>query len=293
MPWTVPLMLFTLLLSLAANDTRGAAPVRGAAPHPPVAAADGPACTQCHEGVTNHRVVHGPVAAGKCSTCHVVTGDAGNRRIALARGVSPKSTAPLCLTCHEDIAGRLTERHRHAPVAAGDCTACHDPHGSPFRFQLADEGNRACTRCHADIAEALAASHVHAPAAMSCQICHDAHAASRPAQLRAAANTVCVACHVDAPIDTALVDEGSVFGRHPANGVPRLVERAPRILLDGSLTAGHPTVRHPVDGRPDPTAKGRTLGCTSCHNPHGSRGAPLLRFGATGVSALCIRCHSF
>ena len=55
--------------------------------------------------------------------------------------------------------------------------------------------------------------------------------------------------------------------------------------------SGHPVTAHPVDARQDPTRKDLTLGCASCHNPHGTAVAKLLRFGATGVSSLCIRCH--
>jgi predicted CXXCH cytochrome family protein len=253
---------------------------------------DGAACLACHADVSARRVMHGPAASGRCGTCHVVATVGGARRVMLKQGASNRDTAALCITCHEDIAERLKQQHRHAPVAAGHCTACHDPHGSPFRFQLPDEGNRVCTKCHEDIAQALAQAHVHAPASTSCQICHDPHAASRPSQLRAPANTVCVACHVDAPVDMSLVDAGQLFGRHPSDAIERLVAEGPRILLDPSLTLGHPTVRHPVDERQDPSDERRTLGCASCHNPHGSAGAKLLRFGATGVSALCIRCHS-
>jgi predicted CXXCH cytochrome family protein len=217
----------------------------------------------------------------------------GRRRVVLKGGASSRDTAALCFTCHEDIANRLKQPHRHAPVAAGNCTACHDPHGSPYRFQLPADGNRACTTCHEDIGQALAEARVHTPAATSCQICHDPHAASRPSQLRAPGNTVCLACHVDAPVDTALIDDGMLFGPHPSEDVKRLVATGPRILLDASLLSGHPTIAHPVDARQDPNQKGRTLGCASCHNPHGSPGVKLFRFGATSVSSLCVRCHAF
>jgi predicted CXXCH cytochrome family protein len=296
MPRTVRLMLLALTLAAqslpGAHGSRLAARSSAPAEHPPVTGGDGAACTACHDEVTTRRVMHGPVAAGRCSTCHVVGTVAGRRRVVLKAGASSRDTATLCITCHTEIGDRLKQPHRHAPVAAGNCTACHDPHGSPFRFQLAADGNRACTTCHDDIAQALAQAHVHAPAAVSCQICHDAHAAEHPSQLRAASNTVCLACHVDAPVDAAVIDQG-LFGRHPPADLDRLARTGPRILLDPSLLSGHPTVGHPVDGRPDPHEQGRTLRCASCHNPHGSMGAKLFRFGATGVSSLCVRCHAF
>jgi len=295
MPAATRLMLLITALAAqplsVAQGSRQAARVAASPEHPPVAAGDGAACTGCHVEITAERVMHGPVAAGTCSTCHVVRTSDGRRRVTLKGGGSSRDTTKLCVTCHEEIGDRLKLKHRHAPVAAGHCTACHDPHGSPFRFQLPAEGNAACVTCHQDIAEALARPQVHAPAAASCQICHDPHAGAHPSQLRARGNTVCLACHFDAPVNGTAVDAASLFGRHRADSVAQLVANGPRILLDASLVSGHPTIGHPVDARRDPNQKGQTLGCASCHNPHGSTGAKLLRFGATGVSSLCLRCH--
>lgn len=257
------------------------------ADHPPVTGGDASACISCHSDITTRRVTHGPVAAGNCSGCHVVA----DRRVTLKAGTSSRDTAPLCVTCHAEIADRLRARHRHAPVASGDCTACHDPHGSPFRFQLKADGSRACVSCHDDIAQALAQPHAHAPAAASCQICHDPHAATYRSQLRGEANAVCLACHFEAPLQAGNTDPVGIFGRKSAQ-IEQLIATGPRIPLDPSRVSGHPTIRHPIEGWPDPVNQGRTLGCASCHNPHGAAGKNLLRFGATGVSSLCIRCHS-
>lgn len=265
--------------------------VSATAEHPAVTGTDGTACTSCHAEIINRPVVHGPAAAGTCSACHVETSVAERRRIGLKSGASSHRTAALCTTCHAEIAERLSEPHRHAPVAAGDCTACHDPHGSSFRFQLPADGNRACTTCHEDIAQMLAQSHAHAPAATSCQICHDPHAARRPAQLRAPENAVCLTCHFARAADGGMSDVQSMFGRHPRPDLERLISTGRRIRLNASLATGHPTVTHPVDGAQDPRVTGRTLGCASCHSPHGAPAAKLFRFGATNVSALCVECH--
>jgi predicted CXXCH cytochrome family protein len=277
-------------LSLAPG-TRQIARAAAVREHPAVSGDGGAACTTCHTEVTSARVVHGPVAVGQCSACHVVDTGAGVRRIALKGGGSDRDTTALCVACHDDVAERLKLPHRHAPVASGSCTACHDPHGSPFRFQLPADGDGACVRCHQDIAEALAQPHVHPPAATSCRICHDSHAGPQPSQLRARSNAVCGGCHVTAPADRSDAEAAALFGRHAADIVERLAADGSRILLDASLASGHPTRGHPVDRRQDPSRTGRPLDCASCHNPHGSAGAKLLRFGATGVSSLCIRCH--
>jgi len=266
--------------------------IAAAAEHPPVAALTKAGCDGCHEPVTSHRMLHGPVAAGDCAACHVVDDTPGRRRISLKLATPGGDTSALCVSCHQENGERLKQAHRHAPVAAGRCTACHDPHGSEFRFQLAEEGNGACVRCHADIAQALAQSHAHAPAAAACSICHDAHAGPQPAQMKAAANLVCLACHADARSGRPEIDVRALLGRGPLDGLDRLISTASHIGLDASLRAGHPTIGHPVDGRPDPAEPARTLRCTSCHNPHGTTAAKLLRFGAAGASPLCVRCHT-
>jgi predicted CXXCH cytochrome family protein len=288
------MLLITALAAQPLSLVPASRPVGRAAAvpeHPAVAGDGGAACTTCHTEVIGARVVHGPAAAGQCGACHVVDTSGGVRRIALKGGGSSRDTTRLCIACHEDIADRLTLPHRHAPVASGTCTVCHDPHGSAFRFQLPAEGDRACVRCHQDIADALAQPHVHPPAAASCRICHDPHAGAQPSQLRARSNSLCLACHVNAPADRTVADASLLFGRHPDDIVDRLVASGSRILLDASLVSGHPTIAHPVDARRDPGRKDLTLGCASCHNPHGTAVAKLLRFGATGVSSLCIRCH--
>jgi len=288
--------LMLLMLALAASPlsvaqtARHAAGAAAPAGHPAVTG-DGPACITCHRDVTAARVVHGPVAAGQCRTCHDVDNSTGVRRVTVKGAGPADSTAALCVSCHQDLGDRLKQDHRHAPVASGKCTVCHDPHGSPFRFQLPVEAGRACISCHQEIADAIQQAFVHPPAAASCQICHDPHAGAQPGQLRARSNTVCLACHVEAAANQVAADAASLFGAHSAEAMDRLAAGGSRILLDASLAAGHPTRGHPIEGRADPSRTGRSLECVSCHNPHGSAGAKLLRFGATGVSSLCIRCH--
>jgi len=139
-----------LVMSMA-----GFATIAAAAEHPPVAGLKKADCGSCHDAVSSHRVMHGPVASGDCAACHIVDNTPGRRRIAIKNAAPNGDTTALCVSCHEDNAERLKQAHRHAPVAAGKSTACHDPHGSEFRYQLADEGNRAsCHRAGNPIANA-------------------------------------------------------------------------------------------------------------------------------------------
>lgn len=285
------LLLAALLPELVAGERAFERPqAKGA--HPLVTAGDERACVTCHREVTAHRVMHGPTAAGACLACHVPIESEGRQVMKLTHDGRPGDTRRLCVKCHEEIGSRMIDARLHAPVAAGDCVACHDPHGAAFRFQLPAEGNGACVMCHEDVAQALAQPIRHAPAQASCAICHDAHAAKFPSQLRGPLNTVCLACHFDTPAAGGAGDSAALFGK--ALGTrEHLVAAGPRIALDRSRQAGHPNIGHPVEGPADPLRKGHALNCASCHNPHGSSSRKLLRFDATGVSSLCIRCHSF
>jgi predicted CXXCH cytochrome family protein len=286
----LPELAQSALASRAAErpDLGGGRPQEGA--HPLVAADDERACAACHREVTAHREMHGPTAAGACLSCHTPIESGGRQTMKLTHGGRAGDTGRLCLQCHEEIGNRMRDARLHAPVAAGGCVACHDPHGTAFRFQLPAEGNAACLQCHVDVAQALAQRFRHAPAEASCAICHDAHAAKFPSQLRGPVNSVCLACHFNLP-KGAVADSAALFGR--AIGThEHLIEKGPRIVLDRSLRSGHPSIGHPIEGPEDPLRKGQPLNCTSCHNPHGTSSRKLMRFEATGISSLCIRCHA-
>jgi predicted CXXCH cytochrome family protein len=297
MPRAVLMMLmgtaFLIEATAGAQNARPSGRAAARADHPPVSTAEARQCATCHAEVASHRVMHGPSASGACQTCHVVTVSNGrSTTIALAGGARRGDTKRLCVACHEEAAAGTGNPHVHAPVAAGDCTSCHDPHGSGFRYFLPAEGNGVCFTCHADVAEAVGKAFGHEPAAASCTLCHDPHAAKFPSQLRAGVNTVCLACHLEMGPDDALPDHVVLFGKTGAQQ-KELIANGSRIRLDATRRAGHPSVRHPIEGPSDPAAKARALSCASCHNPHGAKSRTLLRFGATGVSSLCVRCHQF
>jgi predicted CXXCH cytochrome family protein len=194
------------------------------------------------------------------------------------------------------MAAKLKERHVHAPMAAGTCTTCHDPHGSGFAFQLPGEGRDACLTCHEDVAEAMGKKFAHTPAAKTCTVCHDPHGSKHPAQTREPLNQLCLACHHDAPASEPSADDPNaelLFGRTAPADERAMTKAGRRIELHQSLTTGHPSASHPVAGPADPADRGKPLTCASCHNPHGAESSKLFRFGALGVSGLCMGCHRF
>jgi predicted CXXCH cytochrome family protein len=136
--------------------------------HPPVAKA---MCSQCHENASSptplrtrqvgvnlcrgchaQKVtemldkgrVHRPLLEGAaCLSCH---GPHASKAKGLLRG----EMAAVCGACHSDSVRRQTlSPGKHAPVRDGNCTACHDPHGSeiPLHFKNADIVEL-CGTCH-------------------------------------------------------------------------------------------------------------------------------------------------
>lgn len=229
-------------------------------------------CVECHTTLVAARYVHGPSANDGCLTCHeIVAKEQAPVTVTLrAEGIEG------CVTCHDDIKSRLDEKHVHAPVAAGECTTCHDPHSAPYRYQLKAEGNAACVLCHEDIRDDLKRSVVHEPTD-DCGTCHDPHGTAFPGHTRRPLNELCMDCHV--------------AGSESREAPPRQ-QAAALLHLDAEGRRGHPVMGHIVTGPRDPKSPDRPFTCVSCHNPHGAKGGALFRFDAMSVSDLCVKCHN-
>jgi predicted CXXCH cytochrome family protein len=89
-------------------------------------------CVDCHKTETqkvmkqieNARVVHKPVAEGRCAGCHAP--HASNYKNHLKEG--PKDV-PLCFSCHKKMEQQTKDSvYKHGPIQEGMCTPCHEPH---------------------------------------------------------------------------------------------------------------------------------------------------------------------
>jgi len=124
-------------------------------------------CFQCHQALKDklakNTTQHKPVLQQRgCVTCH-------SPHYSLGKRLLPSAQKDLCLQCHGDdklaplknIRAQITGMPTlHGPVAAGTCTACHDPHGSTnfrmlkgaypatFYAQYTEGAYALCLGCH-------------------------------------------------------------------------------------------------------------------------------------------------
>jgi predicted CXXCH cytochrome family protein len=217
-----------------------------------------PECYSCHSSMVNgSEWRHFPSSALLCRTCHQSSTDAKQLTVPTGKVES------LCFDCHVNNKKWAKMSHIHGPVGTGDCTICHDPHGSGNEFQLwADAKGKLCVVCHEEMKKFLDSGQkafvVHGIVnAQGCSACHSPHATNYRFQLFGEINDLCVSCHV---------------------------------TLAG-ISKGHPVQDHPLKGKSDPRRAGNPFSCTSCHNPHGSPYKYLL-IGDVRSGRICVKCHS-
>ncbi len=101
---------------------------------------------------------------GECGECH--DGGAGG-------GMAPGSHPDLCHSCHD----RKDEaRFLHGPVGAGQCTFCHDPHGSSEPAFLSAGGGKLCRSCHD---QPGSSAHMKDSRERACTECHNPHGSGK------------------------------------------------------------------------------------------------------------------
>lgn len=134
--------------------------------------------------------LHGPWAARQCDLCHV---GGGSRR---AGAIKPSANnvsqlafgqSELCLGCHDRPLDKAAADNPwfHAPVASGECIACHSPHKSANAFMVIWESSRTlCEGCH-DQAFTKTRTHHGEDPNQECLDCHNPHAGDKSTLLKA------------------------------------------------------------------------------------------------------------
>lgn len=99
--------------------------------------------------------------ASDCKICHVNVRRDGFKTSGMESNV--------CYRCHARVDGA---EWVHGPIGVGQCSVCHDPHGSKNAKFLTRTGHGLCTYCHD--ANRLQ-NHIATVNSKDCTGCHDPH----------------------------------------------------------------------------------------------------------------------
>lgn len=112
----------------------------------------------------------------RCSACH------GDKT---SFGFTTSGFADLdghaCGKCHPDA---TAAPFPHGPVAAFQCTACHEPHEAGYPHLLIAASPQLCLRCHGNEFGDEPPESVHGDLARDCLLCHLAHGGDNGSFLR-------------------------------------------------------------------------------------------------------------
>jgi len=239
--------------------------------HPTLVSVEAAVCTTCHEDLLDDRAFVHAVAADDCTSCHDVNVAEQGTTVALA-----ESEPALCLMCHDGleaaVAGELASPH--FPVA-DSCLICHSPHASDHVAMTLSAVPDLCADCH-DTTDLASTHGGQLTSATNCVGCHRPHGSDNPAMLAGSrrhapfADGSCNGCH-----------------RAPFGERIRLRTRGERLC-----EACHGSFVDDADGGQVVHAAleshGGRAGCISCHDPHMSDQAALLKRPDVFV---CRECH--
>lgn len=229
----------------------------------------------------------------------------------------------VCKACHPDVWLNFHRNAHFKSIAGGaeapektGCEGCHGPGKAhvearggkatirAFSQLTPNESLNACLACHArDFSRAEIRRSSHSQANIACVNCHSIHKAQTPKLLLARKQTdLCYGCHANVRSQFAMpfkhrVNEGAVqcSDCHNPHGAAspswRMGARPP--LVHATSDGEQPCLRCHADKR-GPFAfehpAVRVDGCETCHSPHGSMNARLLRRPV--VFTLCLECHN-
>jgi len=220
---------------------------------------DGSTCLDCHDDLLAKSQKHGAIEdSDSCILCHPLADPAQHTPTRPGKNV-----AELCLQCHDAFQGR---RSTHGPVAAGECTACHDPHSADQPKLLRQAQPELCFTCHDKVVEDPQKiklqpmkqlfeddqAVLHPPFAEGCGDCHQSHASDQPRLLKAAYPTGFYQSYSEAAY-------GLCLNCHEAEAFSQPRTQKATAFRNGDLNLHYRHVNKD---------KGRS--CRACHSPHGS-----------------------
>lgn len=242
----------------------------------------------CHPTLGRETFVHMPVQERECGICHGASPEHRVNPNKYAFG-KIKVISDVCFECHLRF---QTGKFTHSPVRSGECLACHDPHGSPYKFLLIAQGGALCFSCHDE--GIVSERYVHGPAdAGGCLACHEPHSSKHMKNLRAASPNLCFTCHPEREREfreakvvhkPAMEDCTNCHNPHSAAKQYMLAYDPPTLCFQCHKRkeewVNNVNVKHGA------LVTGKS--CLNCHEPHASNIAKRLSMAPLD---LCLTCH--
>jgi DmsE family decaheme c-type cytochrome len=245
--------------------------------------------SKCHADIQKDKYIHGPVGAGKCIICHG-TSEKHLKSPKRNKFGKIKNISEACYSCHEKFPEK---KYSHKPSQDGECIACHDPHGSPNKYQLVKKGGDLCYTCHDDTLTKNA--YVHGPAAVGgCAVCHEPHTSDYKNNLRAEGPELCFMCHAEKGEEFAQTEfkhkpvADNCTNCHDPHSAPKqfmLSNDTPALCYDCHKDKKKSIEEAPVKHGAMTSEKS----CMNCHDVHMSNIAKNLLMPPMD---LCISCHN-
>ena len=225
--------------------------------------------------------------------------DAAGKGFVLWAGTA---SADSCVTaqCHA-ILGRA--KYVHAPVAEGDCSACHQAteqaHPGPDSMTLTETEPGLCLQCHDNPAAGMA--YPHSALEEGCTGCHSPHQGGLPKFVLQNGGKLCLACHADVKQGAYVHGPVRADNCQMCHGIHGGANES-MLNLPGkdNCLACHAGIKAIMDSavsQHEPVANGV---CWDCHTPHASDYKPFLKAYYTEQPyapyqsenfALCFGCH--
>jgi DmsE family decaheme c-type cytochrome len=229
----------------------------------------------------------------------------------------------VCKTCHDDVWQNFYKNPHFKSIASGretpehtGCEGCHGPGGNhveagggkptirAFSEMAPNQVLNACLNCHSkDLSRANIRRSEHTEADVVCTNCHSIHSSTTPKFLLAKRQSeLCQDCHTDVRAQFNMpvkhrVNEGSVQCTDCHNPHGSFAQTWRTGTGSGMVANAHdnemPCLKCHVDKRGPfvfEHASVRVEGCDTCHMPHGSTNAKLLRRPV--VFTVCLECHN-
>ncbi|HEX6944018.1 MAG TPA: cytochrome c3 family protein [Gemmatimonadaceae bacterium] len=277
------------------------------------------ACGTCHPEQLSlaggARFPHPPAKDEDCLSCHKGHGSAH-------KGLLTESQKELCTGCHDtaDLAKKTTREagepvKLHAPVMEGNCSGCHDAHGSNVPGLVKRERADLCYGCHTQQKISFTEGTPHDPVLKgSCDVCHTPHGSTGTGLRLKSEPELCTQCHdfKKPPLDKAHkginVAESKCTSCHAPHNSKQKNLLNPVVhspFAEGDCESCHEGGKD-ANGKMSAVAadacmtchddmqtktghqhaKGVT--CVNCHQPHSSKEPHLIN----NVGRLCQSCHA-